>query len=62
MDSEGGTSGLMHEVTRMVLDKVDPDVEFSIRQEILPEKISGQIQVPGFLNGNAQRRGVVQDG
>jgi hypothetical protein len=63
MDSEDSASGIVHDVTRMVLDRLDPDVEFSIRQEMLPEKISEQIQVPGFLNRRAPAdREVVQDG
>ena len=50
-------NGMVKDIAGMIMDRIDSDAEFTIRQEIIPEKISGEIQVPDFLN-----KGVTYDG
>ncbi len=58
-----GTENILGDITRMVMDKVDSNCEFEIRQEILPERISEkkEIQIPSFLqnrNMSQQEKGM----
>ncbi len=39
---------LVKDILRMVTGRVDADVEFSVRQEILPDH-AGAIRIPEFL-------------
>lgn len=52
MDGEEDTNGMIKDITELVMSRIDSNVEFTIKQEILPEKISGVIQIPDFLNRN----------
>ena len=53
MDMEEGGS-VVNDIIQMVVSRIDSDVEFDIRQEIVPGKSSGGIQVPNFLNGKRE--------
>lgn len=46
-----GTENIVGDITRLVMDRVDANCEFDMRQEFLPEKISKkkEIQIPAFL-------------
>lgn len=50
MGIEEDVNGMVKDITSMVMDRIDSNVEFTISQEMIPEKISGEIQVPDFLN------------
>lgn len=46
-----GTENIIDSITKIMMDKVDLNCEFSISQEIVPERISEkkEIQIPAFL-------------
>ncbi|MCM1161522.1 MAG: hypothetical protein NC412_09890 [Roseburia sp.] len=53
-DVEEDAGGLVKEIINMVMERIDPNVEFTIRQEIIPEKISRGIQIPDFVKGGVR--------
>ena len=58
-----GTENIIDSITKIMMDKVDLNCEFSISQEIVPERISEkkEIQIPAFLQNrcmNQQEKGM----
>lgn len=73
MDAE--ETEIFIDILKMVAERMDSNVECAIKQEIIPERISGEIQIPSFMNkGNTvsgqekgmrevlHKRGVIQHG
>ena len=58
MDAEEGTDGIVKEIIEMVAGRMDSNVEFAVRQDILPENSSRRIEVPEFMSTNLHGRGV----
>ena len=52
VDTDEDMNGMVKDITELVMSRIDANVEFTIKQEILPERISGGIQMPEFMNGN----------
>lgn len=52
VDVEEDVNGIVKDITNMVMDRIDSNVEFTISQEILPEKNSRGIQVPDCQPAN----------
>lgn len=51
-----GTENIIDSITKIMMDKVDLNCEFSISQEIVPERISEkkEIQIPAFLQNRCK--------
>lgn len=49
LDIEDDVNGMVKDITNLVMDRIDSNVEFTISQEMIPEKISKEIQVADFL-------------
>lgn len=41
---------IFNDILKMVAEGTDSNVECTIKQEIIPEKISREIQIPSFMN------------
>lgn len=41
---------IFNDILKMVAERTDSNVECTIKQEIIPEKISREIQIPSFMN------------
>lgn len=57
VDAEDDGNGLVKDITNMVMERIDPNVEFTISQEIIPEKIPEDIQMPDILNKGVMHNG-----
>lgn len=53
-----GTENIIDSITKIMMDKVDLNCEFSISQEIVPERISEkkEIQIPAFLQNRCMNQ------
>ncbi len=58
MDVEEGADGIVKEIIELVASRMDSNVEFAVRQEILPENSSRRIEVPKFMNTDMYGKGV----
>ncbi len=58
MDVEEGADGIVKEIIELVASRMDSNVEFAVRQEILPENSSRRIEVPKFMNTDMHGKGV----
>ena len=54
VDTQKDISGMVNEITEIVMDQIDSNVGFIIQQEMLPEKSSGELQIPVFLKGGVR--------
>ena len=61
MDAEN--SEIFNDILTMIAERTDSNVECTISQEIIPERISREIQVPSFINFNRlMKEGVQKNG
>lgn len=44
------SDAFFNDILKMITDRIDPNCEVSIRQEIVSDKKSKELQVPSFLN------------
>lgn len=51
---------IFNDILSMVAERVDGNVECNIRQEIIPERISQEIQVPTF-ESNRKKKSLSED-
>lgn len=49
LDVEDEANGMIKDITNLVMERIDSNVEFKISQEMIPEKISKEVQVVDFL-------------
>lgn len=54
LDVEDEANGMIKDITNLVMERIDSNVEFKISQEILPEKSSGELKIPVFLKGGVK--------
>ena len=61
MDDEN--SEIFNDILKMIAERTDSNVECTIRQEIIPERISREINIPSFMNFNRlMKEGVQKNG
>lgn len=58
------SSSIVNDIAALVISRIDSSVEFTIKQEIVPERNSGGIQIPEFVNtkNGAKQKGMMQNG
>ena len=57
-------STIANDIAALVISRIDSNVEFTIKQEIVPERNSGEIQIPEFVNKKncTKQKGMMQNG
>lgn len=57
-------STIANDIAALVISRMDSNVEFSISQEIVPERSSGEIKIPEFVNTKncTKQKGMMQNG
>lgn len=57
-------STIANDIAALVISRMDSNVEFSISQEIVPERSSRGIKIPEFVNTKncTKQKGMMQNG